>query len=103
MAVSFSKDIKPLFREVDIDHMKVHGVNLDDYQYMSDATAQCTGCSKYSGASNDASWRPILDPRAARSVREVEVGGISALITSPRRPSASARPAGKSSRPARPG
>jgi hypothetical protein len=38
MAVSFSKDIKPLFREVDIDHMKVHGVNLDDYKYMSDAT-----------------------------------------------------------------
>jgi len=38
MPVSFSKDIKPLFREVDIDHMKVHGVHLDDYQYMSDAT-----------------------------------------------------------------
>lgn len=38
MAVSFSKDIKPLFRQVDIDHMKVHGVKLDDYQYMSDAT-----------------------------------------------------------------
>jgi hypothetical protein len=27
-----------MFREVDIDHMKVHGVHLDDYQYMSDAT-----------------------------------------------------------------
>ena len=38
MPVSFSKDIKPMFREVDIDHMKVHGVHLDDYQYMSDAT-----------------------------------------------------------------
>jgi len=38
MSVSFSKDIKPMFREVDIDHMKVHGVHLDDYQYMSDAT-----------------------------------------------------------------
>jgi hypothetical protein len=38
LPVSFSKDIKPLFREVDIEHMKVHGVPLDDYQYMSDAT-----------------------------------------------------------------
>lgn len=36
MPVSFSKDIQPLFRKVDIDHMKVHGVNLDDYKYMSD-------------------------------------------------------------------
>jgi hypothetical protein len=26
-----------MFREVDIDHMKVHGVYLDDFQYMSDA------------------------------------------------------------------
>ncbi len=39
MPVSFSKDIKPMFREVDINHMKVHGVHLDDYQYMSDATS----------------------------------------------------------------
>ncbi len=38
MPVSFSKDVKPMFREVDIDHMKVHGVHLDDYHYMSDAT-----------------------------------------------------------------
>ena len=38
MAISFSKDIKPMFRQVDIDHMKIHGVNLDDYQYMADAT-----------------------------------------------------------------
>jgi hypothetical protein len=26
-----------MFREVDIEHMKVHGVYLDDFQYMSDA------------------------------------------------------------------
>ena len=38
MAVSFSKDIKPMFREIDINHMKPHGVLLDDYRYMSDAT-----------------------------------------------------------------
>jgi len=35
-AVSFAADIKPLFRPVDVAHMKPHGVHLDDYQYMSD-------------------------------------------------------------------
>ena len=34
MAVSFAKDIKPLFRPIDIDHMKEF-VPLDDYAYMS--------------------------------------------------------------------
>jgi hypothetical protein len=38
MPVSFSKDVKPLFREVDVEHMKVHGVLLDDFHYMADAT-----------------------------------------------------------------
>jgi hypothetical protein len=34
MAVSFATDIKPMFRAVDIEHMKP-GVLLDDYGYMS--------------------------------------------------------------------
>ena len=33
--VSFSTDIKPLFRAVDIAHMKSFGVELDNYDYMS--------------------------------------------------------------------
>jgi hypothetical protein len=33
--VSFAVDIKPLFRAVDIAHMKPFGVELDDYNYMS--------------------------------------------------------------------
>lgn len=37
MSVSFAKDIKPLFREMDVDHMEPLGVSLDDYKYMSDA------------------------------------------------------------------
>jgi hypothetical protein len=37
-AVSFAEDIKPLFRTIDIQHMKRFGVLLDDYVYMSDAT-----------------------------------------------------------------
>jgi hypothetical protein len=36
MAVSFTSDIKPLFRQIDIDHMKRHGIPLDDFAYMSD-------------------------------------------------------------------
>jgi hypothetical protein len=34
--VSFARDIRPLFRAVDISHMKVHGIELDDYTFMSD-------------------------------------------------------------------
>ena len=34
--VSFARDIKPLFRAVDISHMKAHGIKLDDYDFMSD-------------------------------------------------------------------
>jgi hypothetical protein len=42
MAVSFATNILPLFRPIDIQHMKPHGVILDDYTYMSDATADDT-------------------------------------------------------------
>jgi hypothetical protein len=33
--VSFAADIKPLFRAIDISHMRRFGVALDDYTYMS--------------------------------------------------------------------
>ena len=33
--VSFVADIKPLFRSIDVSHMKRFGVALDDYAYMS--------------------------------------------------------------------
>lgn len=33
--ISFASDIKPLFRAVDISHMKRFGVDLDEYSYMS--------------------------------------------------------------------
>jgi hypothetical protein len=36
-AVSFDRDIKPLFRQVDVDHMSGFDVLLDDYDYMSNA------------------------------------------------------------------
>lgn len=33
--VSFAADVKPLFRDVDVSHMKRFGVELDSYSYMS--------------------------------------------------------------------
>jgi hypothetical protein len=33
--VSFARDIKPLFRAIDISHMKRYKINLDDYTFMS--------------------------------------------------------------------
>jgi FtsP/CotA-like multicopper oxidase with cupredoxin domain len=36
MPVSFEKDIRPLFRPVDVDHMNTYEVFLDNYTYMSD-------------------------------------------------------------------
>jgi hypothetical protein len=35
MPLSFTADIKPLFRAIDISHMKRYGVQLDEYTYMS--------------------------------------------------------------------
>lgn len=37
--LSFAKDIRPMFRSVDVNHMKGLGVKLDDYSFMSDPTA----------------------------------------------------------------
>jgi hypothetical protein len=42
MPVSFARDIKPLFRPIDIKHMNPYGVHLDVYSYMSDPTADHT-------------------------------------------------------------
>jgi hypothetical protein len=35
-AISFELDIRPLFRDVDIDHMEGMGVMLADHAWMSD-------------------------------------------------------------------
>ena len=36
--VSFARDIRPLFRPMDIQHMQPTGILLDDFTYMSDST-----------------------------------------------------------------
>jgi hypothetical protein len=38
MPASFAKDILPLFRPIDIEHMKAYDVSLDDYACMSDSS-----------------------------------------------------------------
>jgi hypothetical protein len=35
-AISFAKDIRPLFRQIDLEHMSRMNVLLDDYTFMSD-------------------------------------------------------------------
>jgi hypothetical protein len=42
MAKSFNADVLPMFRLVDINHMKPRRVFLDDYQFMSDPAANAT-------------------------------------------------------------
>jgi hypothetical protein len=36
MPVSFARDIRPMFRPIDVEHMSKHNILLDDYTYMSD-------------------------------------------------------------------
>jgi hypothetical protein len=36
MAVSFAQDVRQLFTDMDIAHMKAAGVLLDDFEYMRD-------------------------------------------------------------------
>ena len=36
MAISFAQDIRPLFTDVDVAHMKSFGVRLHDFDYMRD-------------------------------------------------------------------
>jgi hypothetical protein len=45
-----------MFRKVDIDHMNVHGVHLDDYQYMSNS------------ANNYANAQAVLDSLARQTM-----------------------------------
>jgi hypothetical protein len=46
--VSYAKAITPLFRQIDIDHMKPFDVKLDDYGWMSDPAGGVLGsCNDY--------------------------------------------------------
>jgi hypothetical protein len=62
MAVSFAQDIRPLFTDMDVAHMRNAGVLLDDFDYMRDPghaqkvlEAVSTG-SMPPGSSGEPSW-----------------------------------------------
>jgi hypothetical protein len=81
--VSFAADIRPLFRAIDISHMKPHGVELDDYAYMSNPDNAKTVLAALSP--HDAkppimpARRTLLDGGQARVVRPVAEGWIPAV------------------------
>jgi len=88
--VSFATDIKPLFRPVDIAHMKPHGVKLDDYQYMSDPANNHQNAQRVQDtlslqwrAAGNATGRAILDPRATGSFCKMEKRWLPAVIDAP--------------------
>jgi len=57
-AVSFAGDIKPLFRPVDIEHMKRYNVRLDDYKYMSDPANNYQNAQRVQDTLTDQSMPP---------------------------------------------
>jgi hypothetical protein len=44
MAVSFATNIRPMFTDMDIAHMKNFGVLLDDFGFMRDPANACLPC-----------------------------------------------------------
>ena len=61
--VSFAKDILPLFRAEDIDHMKPMDIRLDDYAYMSDS------------ANNHGNAQSVYDSLTGKTQPRMPLGG----------------------------
>jgi hypothetical protein len=80
MAVSFARDIRPLFTEVDIAHMKGFGVLLDDFDYMRDpADAQRTLDVVSAGAMPpNSSGEPPWSPDSVQLFRDWIAAGYQA-------------------------
>jgi hypothetical protein len=49
MPVSFERDIRPLFRQIDFDPMNKHNFFLDNFTYMADPSNASWQCSKCRG------------------------------------------------------
>jgi len=73
--VSFSADIMPLFRAVDISHMKRFGVELDNYTYMSNPNNANSVLATLSPHDAEPPTMPpggpLLDPGPARIIYEM--------------------------------
>jgi hypothetical protein len=84
MAVSFAADILPMFRTIDIEHMRDYGVALDDYNWMSDPAAGSLGScpsfpdhgngrSVYGHLKGDCAPRMPPDPKAYWSQKQLDL------------------------------
>jgi hypothetical protein len=58
MPVSFERNIRPLFRQVDIDHMNKHDVFLDNYTYMADPSNDHGNAQNVEGSVTNHSMPP---------------------------------------------
>jgi hypothetical protein len=80
MAVSFAQDIRRLFTDMDIAHMKPAGVLLDDFGYMRDpAHAQKVLDAVSTGAMPpQSSGEPRWPPESVQLFRDWVAGGCQA-------------------------
>jgi hypothetical protein len=63
MPVSFDRDVRTLFRQIDIDHMSPYGVLLADYSYMSLPD------------NNHANAQDVLDFLSGKKQPQMPIGG----------------------------
>ncbi len=77
MAVSFAHDIRPLFTDMDVAHMKSFGVSLDDIDYMRDpAHAQKVLNAVSAGTMPpSSSGEPAWSPESVQLLRDWMAGG----------------------------
>ena len=80
MAVSFAQDIRPLFTDMDVAHMKNFGVLLDDFDYMRDpAHARSVANMVSTGAMPPSrSGEPRWTPESVQLFRDWMTGGYEA-------------------------
>ena len=71
--VRFTTAIKPLFRQIDIDHMKPYNVYLNDYNWMSDPADGTVGdCDNFA---DHAHARSVLAFLKGACIPQMPIGG----------------------------
>jgi len=82
--VSFARDIRPLFRAIDVAHMKPSGHLLDDYAWMADAAnehgnARAVYESVRGESAEHASGGTVLERAAGGIVCALDAWGVFAV------------------------
>ena len=77
MAVGFAQDIRPLFTDMDVAHMKNLGVPLDDFDYMRDPSHAQRVLARVSDGSMPPrrSGEPAWSPETVQLFRDWIDGG----------------------------